>query len=172
MMTITGFSDVRRMLAAIGGARQREASRRALKLAAQPVRAAAQAIIPLGGGRSTWGWSKGARKQKTWHLRNNIAIAMGGSRGGKLRVHVRQRGGEFQGETFYGSFVELGHRIGKRSSTIRRAQRTRNQAVLATDTRKQVAGRWYMRKAGQCSEQQAIDIYETELTRWLNQEAQ
>ncbi len=73
---------------------------------------------------------------KSRKLRDSLHVQAGTrSRRNKHRVGFQVVTGEgfFKGPTFYGGFVELGHRVGKRPSKVRRA--------FSGDARLEVAGK-------------------------------
>lgn len=150
---VTGIKEVDAMLRRLSDKDVRRVTKQALRIAAYPVRDAAKRIIPLGTGTAN-------KKGNTVHLRDNLAVRAGRGRGARLSVVVTQKGGSFSGDTYYGSFVELGHKTGKRQAKQR-----------GKGSRREIAGKWYMKQAGDATEQQATDIYEKVLFDWATREA-
>ncbi len=145
---ITGNKSLNRMLQGLASNQARAFHRKALRNAAKVVLQEAKARTPVASGA----------------LRSSLTVkAIKRTRKG-IGVRITQRSGnEFMGREFYGGFLEFGWRVGKRRG--KKTQRDGN------DSRRKVEGRWFMRSAGIAKEDEAIEVYETELGDLIRQEA-
>lgn len=143
---ITGNKSLTKMLNALGSNKAREFHRKAVRKAARPILSEAKTNAPV----------------KSGALRGSLTIrAMPKSRKG-IGVKVTNKvGHDFQGKTFYGGFQEYGWKVGRR----------RSKRGGTSDNRRKVAGKWFMRNAGNAQEQNAIDIYESEVGNLIKAEA-
>lgn len=142
VLVITGNKSLTRMLNALGSQKARAFHRKATRKAIQPILQQAKADAP----------------SKTGALRSSLTIkATRRSRKG-IGVRVTQKEGMFKGQQFYGGFQELGWKTGRRKQKSKRERR-------------KIPGKWFMRGAGTSKEQQAVDIYESELESVIKQEA-
>lgn len=91
-------------------ARMKPELSKALRAGANIIRAAAQSNVATGPRKSNPKHEPGA-------LRKSIKVRVGKSRAGYTRMLVTTGGGDslFQGETYYGGFVEYGHAIGSKN---------------------------------------------------------
>jgi HK97 gp10 family phage protein len=159
-LTITGLREINQMLVRLGE-RGDELNAKALRPAAEAIKRRAQTVIPLGTGRT--------KDNKTYHLRQNISIrSMRSRKQGRVGWRVTQVGGNYAGETYYGSFVELGHYSGRRTAVMRREQRKGGEGAGG---RRKVEGKWYMKQAAEQEENTALAIYEQEILKLLSLEA-
>ena len=80
---------------------------------------------------------------KSGLLRKNIKVRAGKRKRGRISVLVQNKAGDYRGETYYAAFQEFGYRIGSRK--------------LGT-SRKEVAGKGFMRRAGESKQKAATEI--------------
>lgn len=149
-LIITGNVRLTRMLNALASNKAREVHRKALRRAIKPVLEEARLRAPVRSGA----FRKSLTVRATKRSRKSIG------------VHVTQRRGMFKGKEFYGGFQEFGWRLGTRKKQYRRKGKTRVE-----DTRKKIPGKWFMRQAGKAKEKQVIEIYELEVEKLIQQEA-
>ena len=85
------------------------------RIARQATRAGANAVLAEARRQSPVGRSRvlGGEAHKAGTLRDSLKVRSARNRGGVAYV-VRTAAGDYRGQTFYGSFVEFGHKIGKR----------------------------------------------------------
>jgi len=124
-MTVTGDAELNRKLAALKGVKQKQAVRKASRESLKPLAAATSRAAPRDSGLL-------ARSVKVRALKRSRT---------RVGARVSVGDGKFKGQTFYGGFVELGRKTGKRGSVgrrrvepndfIRRAARQKKQSVLA-----------------------------------------
>lgn len=146
VLVITGNKSLTRMLNALGSPKARELHRKAVRKAARPILEHAKAESPV----------------KSGAMRKSLTIkALRRSRRG-IGVRVTQKEGLFKGDQFYGGFQEFGWLTGRRR---KKEHRKSNRE------RRKIPGKWFMRGAGTAKEQEAIDIYESELGTMIQQEA-
>lgn len=108
---LEGGPALERKLAALDSKVARKLSRQALRAGAKVVLAQAKANAP----------------KRTGLLRRSLKVRAGKARKGFTQFRVQTAAGSFKGETFYGAFVEFGHKIGKRSSALRDYKRATGQ---------------------------------------------
>ena len=142
ILVITGDKKLTRMLNALGSQKARAVHRKAIRKAARPILAEAKATGPV----------------KTGKLRASLTIKAAKRSRKSIGVMVTQKAGAYKGDTFYGSFQELGWRTG-------RAKQKSNRE------RKKIPGKWTMRQAAIDKQDEAIEIYETEVNTLIESEA-
>lgn len=133
---IRGDKQLTRMLNALGK-RARPVVSKALRKAAKLVLEEAKNIVPVQSGRFKHSLTVRALKRSR--------------RGFGFRVTQKELK---DGKVFYGSFLELGYRPGKRSRG---------------NARRKIPGRWLLRKAGEKRESEAIGLYVSEVRRLVEE---
>lgn len=147
LVIITGDRKLNRMLSSLTSAKARALHRKAVRKAAKPILEQAKATAPV----------------KSGALRRSLTIRATRRSRKSIGVQVTQKDGMFKGDQFYGGFQELGWKLGKRTSQTRRK--------AGSDKRKKIPGKWFMRGAGTEKQDEAIEIYESELKTFIESEA-
>ena len=98
VIKIEGAKELEKKLRELGAKAEKKVYRQALRAGAKVVQAAAKAKIPV----------------DTGTLRQNIKVRGGKRSRGVISVNCVVGDGWYQGETFYGAFLEFGHFLGKR----------------------------------------------------------
>jgi HK97 gp10 family phage protein len=115
---------------------QKKILRKGLRAGAKVMQDAAKALAPV----------------RTGKLQSSVKVRSGKSKKGVIKINVGIGAKDFQGETFYGGFVEWLHRIGKRS---------------LGDARKVVPANPFMEKAFEASKDnaqvKAIESWQSEI---------
>lgn len=130
-VVLVGHTKLDRMLSRLSRGEGREAIRKSARPALRPVQAEAKRLAPYESGQ----------------LEGHITIRA--MRRSRKRFGYRVTCGEFEGDTFYGGFLEWGWKTGKRGSANRR----------------QVLGEHFMLRAATNTQRQALQIYYRELRR-------
>lgn len=124
ILQIRGFDELDRKLKTLDKKVQKKVSRAAVKESMQIVLHAARSAAPV----------------LTGLLVSTLrVVTKSSSRRGTVSAVVRTRDGDYKGDTFYASFVEFGHRMGKRVGKA-------TKAVLG-DTRAAVEPQPFLRPA-------------------------
>lgn len=79
-----------------------------------------------------------------------------------IGINVITGEGDYKGRTFYGSFIEYGHRRGKRTASIKRAQKLGHSPF---DNRPWVAPKPYLRPAFEAEKGPAVRTIQREIGR-------
>lgn len=145
---VTGDKRLTRMLNSLGTKLAKKLHAKAAKVALKPVLREARVTSPVATGA----------------LRRSLTVrVLPRNRKGKLGAMVTTREGLFRGATYYGGFIELGWRAGKRTKL--------GAANPEQDTRRKIPGRWFMKQAGDATESEAVKLYESELLELILSEA-
>ena len=101
-VSLRGFAEFEKKLRALPGKVARKVVRQALREGAKIIQAEAKARVPVDSGK----------------LKKSIKVRAAKSRKkGTAAVVVQTGQGDFKGETFYGAFLEYGHKLGARRSS-------------------------------------------------------
>lgn len=138
VIRIEGASELERKLKQLEPKMSRKIVRKALRAGARPIQQQEKANIPAVANRE--------HPAGVWKRSIKIRSAKR-SRRGDIGIVIQSRQEDFEGENFYGPFVELGHKTGRRGSPMRR----------------QVPGKHYIRKAFETKKGAATAIISREL---------
>ena len=100
---LDGAKELEKKLKELGAKAERKAYNQALRAGCKPIQAAAKSKVPVDSG----------------DLKRSIKVRAGKRRRGMREVAVQTDQGWYQGDTFYGAFLEFGHFLGKRGSDDR-----------------------------------------------------
>lgn len=175
------FARLTRKLHLLEGAAQRKIARKGAREALRPTLTAARANAPVRSGR----------------LRRSVKIrTLKRNRGGRIgaRVTTGDKTGDYGGKTYYGAFVEYGHKVGRRSRGVRAAEsldrrgeltvrsarnlRRRQKALSRaygarrSDARATVAGQRFLLRAAKDTKQQAQTIFSRYVAAEIKREMQ
>ena len=81
---------------------------------------------------------------QTGLLKKSLKVRAMKRKKGRIGINVQMGAGDYKGETFYGAFVEYGHKLGKRTNGIKRAQK---KGAAVGDSRPMVPGQHFMERA-------------------------
>lgn len=178
---LLGVGRLLRRLNALEGKVQRKVVKKAAREAGRPMLAAARKNAPRRSGKL----SKSIKLRTYRRKRTNIVGA---------RITTGSKTGDFDGDTYYGAFVEYGHKIGKRSRAVARHQRRqsrfrrlrplradatawqhkrravvlrRAKRAAPTDNRGDVAPREFMKRAAAETKGQAARIFRDQLSKLI-----
>jgi hypothetical protein len=162
-VVLTGSRELNEKLQQLRGPKQKVAIRKASREALKPVAEQVKSTAPKRTGKL-------ARQTKV------RALTRSRSKIGS-RVTVSGTGNSFKGKTFYGGFIEYGWKAGRRVrnadlGAARGAKRTASQKAEAerrNNSRKQIKGTEWMKKAAQAKRQMALGIYRAETVRWVRE---
>lgn len=110
----------------------------ARKIVSQALRAGAKVILKQ---------ARANAPKRTGLLRRSLKVKAGKSKKGRVSFVVQTAAGHYKGETFYGSFVEFGHKLGKR----RRAKGVK-------DERKRIPAQPFLEPAFNSKKEQAARV--------------
>lgn len=141
---MTGGAELERRLKALPGKIAKKLIRRALRSGAKIILAQAKANAPV----------------DTGALKKSLKVRAAKRRGrGSVGVTVSTAEGDFKGDQFYASFIEYGHKRGKRPGKG------------ATDAREEVPARPFMRPAFDEKKQEAVNVISSTLGAGIEQVA-
>jgi HK97 gp10 family phage protein len=129
---LIGGEELRRKLLTIDKKVAKQISSQALRAGAKVMLDATRRITPVISGT----------------LKRSLKVRAGKRKKDRVSFQVQTRDGDYKGETFYGAFVNFGHRVGKRKA--RRNSRTFN------DTRKEVPANPFMARGFELSKNAAL----------------
>lgn len=105
---------------------------------------------------------------RTGLLKKSIKVRAAKRKRGRIAINVQMGAGDYKGETFYGAFIEYGHRLGKRTNGIKRAQK-KKQAI--NDPRPFIEGQHFMETAFNNTSATAARTIEQSIKRGTEAEA-
>jgi hypothetical protein len=153
---VEGVEAVVKMLREYRGKKANAAIRKGTRLGCQLIASRARELIPYAIRRDRYG------QYSIGNLRRAVKVApIKRTRKGWVgsQVIVDGDGLGYTGDEFYAAFVEFGHRVGKRSAAVQRAQKRGNKAELELiDARPKVEGKHYFKTAANDMESAAVDI--------------
>jgi HK97 gp10 family phage protein len=163
---LTGDEALNRKLATLTGPQQKKAVRQAARQAMRPVLAQAKANAPIRSGA----------------LRRNIRIqALRRSRS-RIGVNVTASGKSMQpGQAYYGGMQEFGWRVGRRVRSnqaigvkrfTRRTEAMKQQLAAVNDARPAVPGKFFMKRAADSKQDEALKIYRQHISDFVVKVAQ
>jgi HK97 gp10 family phage protein len=108
-LAIEGGAELQRKLDELDRKIANTISRQALRAGSKVVLAAAKRFAPIGSTSD-----RGGKIHKAGTLKRSLKVRAGKRRKGQISFAVQTAAGDYRGDTFYGAFVEYGHKIGKR----------------------------------------------------------
>jgi len=117
---LEGADQLRKKLLDLDKKVARKISSQALRAGAKIVLERARQLVPV----------------KSGTLKRSLKVRAGKRKGGRISFVVQTKAGDYRGETFYGSFLEFGHKVGKR-----------RRVKGLTDTREAVPPKPFLRPA-------------------------
>lgn len=149
-ITITGAKELQRKLDALPRKTASKIERKGLRNAAKIVLAEAKRQVPV----------------DTGFLRSKIKVRVGKRRKDRISINVQVGAGDFKGKSFYGGPVHYGHRVGKRTAGMRRAQR---KGGIVGDTRKAIPATPFMTGAFELKKQEATEAIITSIREGIRE---
>lgn len=181
---VQGDKQLLRKLERLGRTEANKIIRQGLRAGAKTLQAETKRLAPVGVDKK--GHKKGT-------LKRSIKVRALKRKRGRIGVGVTIGEGFFQGEAFYGAFVALGHKLGKRSRGLKRAaarvarfsnkdfsavwsrgmrkklkaRLAHSKSVLAGDARKQIPPNEFMKQAAKNKESQMRSEFNQFVTRGI-----
>lgn len=144
-LTLQGGKELERKLKTLPTRIRNKVVRTALRSGAKLVQAETKQLAPVATGL----------------LRKSLKVRAMKRKKGRIGINVQMGAGDYKGETFYGAFVEYGHKVGKRPGKLDKA----------ADSRGSVAGKHFMDEAFENKAQDAADLIESQLKAGIEAEA-
>lgn len=156
-VVMTGFKELQAKLKELPRAMENKILRKGCRAGAKIIQARAIELCPV------WQGEADQFHAPPGTLKANIKVRAGKRRRGRVSVVVRSGAATFQGEDYYGGFVEWGHRIGRRPG----------KATEGTylDKRGSVPAKPFMRPALDETLGPATEAVRVEVVRGVNAEA-
>jgi HK97 gp10 family phage protein len=151
---IDGLAELDRKLKLLPKKVAGKISRKALRAGSKVILKEAKALAPVATGT----------------LKASLKVKSGKRKRGFVSVQVQTADGDYRGETFYGAFLEYGHKSGKRNQgkviSVRRGKRGRPK-ITRDDKRKTVPAKPYMAPAFVRKKYAALAAIKAELHRGI-----